>query len=276
MRVDTRFPWGDPWARPDYRVSRVEATLGGVRWVGRPHQGPCFLLQRLDGWWGGGAVSGGVTPFDQADSGLHGDTYLHGRVVTLRGKILTDNGAQQMDAFDELTSVFASSRRVNLTVDEPERKLARMLTVTPTALPEPQPLSDRVADVSVTVESDTYPLLGVSAETVTLTTGGTPLRNNGNYPAGLSFALNGPLTNPGFTWSGGAWSYGGSIASGKRLFVDAVRRTVRDPDTTAHSRAKLLGLGAGSWPQLVPGMTTFWRTGSGSGNITASWRPSWA
>src|SRR5699024_1689724 len=163
-----------------------------------------------------GAVSGGVTPFDQADSGLHGDTHLHGRVVTLRGKILTDNGEQQMDAFDELTSVFASSgrvdrtvdepgrtmarmmtvgptalaengeqqmdafdeltsvfassRRVNLTVDEPERQMARMLTVAPTALPEPQPISDLVADVSVTVESDTYPLLDVSSQKVTITT----------------------------------------------------------------------------------------------------------
>ena len=245
MRVDTRFPWGDPWARPDYRVSRVEATLGGVRWVGRPHQGPCFLLQRLDGWWGGGAVSGGVTPFDQADSGLHGDTYLHGRVVTLRGKILTDNGAQQMDAFDELTSVFASSRRVNLTVDEPERKLARMLTVTPTALPEPQPLSDRVADGSGPGEAGPDPRRGVCAEAGPLPPGGPPRRPPGHYPAGLSFALNGPLTNPGFTWSGGAWSYGGSVASGKRLFVDAVRRTVRDPDTTAHSRAKPLALAPG-------------------------------
>src|SRR5699024_1752463 len=160
--------------------------------------------------------------------------------------------------------------------DGPERQMPRMLTVAPTALPEPQPISDLVADVSVTVESDTYPLLVVSSQKVTITTRGTPLRNDGTYPAGLSFALNGPLKNPGFTWSGAAWSDGGSIASGMRLFVDAVRRTVRHPDTAAHSRQRLLVLGAGSWPQLSLGMTTFWRTGSGRGSITASWRSSWA
>jgi len=213
-----------------------------------------------------------VIPFEQADGGLYGDTYLHGRIVTLRGKILTDNGAQQMDAFDELASVFASSRRVNLTVDEPERQLARMLTVTPTALPEPQPISDLVADVSMTVESDTYPLLGVSAQTAAITMGGTALRNEGTYPAGLSVTLNGPLTNPGLSWPGYAWRYSGSIAAGQSRIVDMDNRRVQDPATTTQYRR----LASGAWLSLPPGSTTVKRTGAGDGNITASWRPAWS
>lgn len=207
---------------------------------------------------------------------MHGLTTLHGRVVTLRGKILTDNGAQQMDAFDQIAALFATSRTQSLLVTEGERNISRQLTVAPVSLPEPQPVSDLVADVSITVESEGYPLLAQTQNTATITAAGTGLRNLGTYPADLAFTLTGPLTAPGFSWSGGAWAYGANLAAGKRLFVDATRRTVRDPDTTGHSRDKILGLGAGSWPVLAPGLTTFWRTGSGSGSISAAWRSAWS
>jgi len=270
-RAVNPYVWGDPWEF-DPRLSRVTATLGDVPWVGRPHHGPCFLLQRLDGWWGGGAVSGGPTPFPAGDSGIHGDTFLHGRVVTLRGKVLTENGAQQLDAFDELGAIFATARRVRLEVEESERSMARYLTVAPVTLPVPQPISDRVAEVSVTVESDKFPLLDVVEQSVTIPAAGVSMKNDGTYRAYPVVSLVGPLTNPGLSWPGGSWTYNSTIPSGTTITVEMDRRWVRNLANTVHSRNVV----SGSWLGLPRGATVVKRTGRGSGSIRAVWRSAWS
>ena len=264
--------WGNPWAPPDPRISRVRVELGDIDWVGRPHVGPCFLLQSLTGWWGGGAVTGGAVAHPNSDGGIRGDVNFHGRVITLRGKILTEDGAQQMDAFDQLAGLFSESRWRTMIVDEPERGLARRLGVAPVSMPTLTPVTDRVAEVSLTVESESYPLLDTVQQSVVIPAGGVDLRNEGTYRADLLVSMVGPLTKPGLDWSGGHWTFDSSITSGLTIEVDTKTRLVQNPATGAHHRHKFTG----SWLRLPPGVTRVRRTGSGAGTITATWRSSWS
>lgn len=272
VRAANPYVWGSPW-ECDPRVSRVTADLGGVHWAGRPHAGPCFLLQRLDGWWGGGAVSGGAVPFTHSDSGVHGDTYFHGRVITLRGLILSNDGAEQMDDFDRVAAIWSTGRTQVLTVGEPERGIARQLLVSPVRLPEPQPISDLVASVSITVESDKYPLLDTREQSAAITTSGVTLSNKGTADAYPVVSLVGPLTNPAIVWPGGLWQYNLSVPAGTTLTVEMDRKRVRNLATTEHSRNNVSG--SHNWLALPPGDTVVTRTGAGSGTITAKWRSAW-
>lgn len=268
-----QYTWGSPWGCPDPRLSRVVAELGDTRWVGTPHYGPCFLLQRLDGWWGGGAVTGGPVPFPAGDGGVHGDVFFHGRVVTLRGKILTDNGAQQFDAFDELAAIFASTRQRTLIVEEPERDTTRTLTVAPVTLPQPQPLSDTIADVSLTVESDGYPLLDLLTQSAVLTPGeGSQIQNIGTMEADLHGTLYGPLVEPAVTVGNTTWKYQSTIPAGERRVVDFSRRRVVDPATGTPSRI----FATHGWPSVPPGQSRLAMGGSGAGRGDFSWRSTWA
>lgn len=264
--------WGNPWDRPDPRVSRVRAELGGIEWVGRPHSGPCFLLQSLTGWWGGGAVTGGAVAHPHSDSGIQGDVSFHGRIITLRGKILTDNGGQQLDAIDDLTSIFSERRWVTMTVEEPERGLARRLEVAPVSIPEPTLVTDTVAEVSLTVESASFPLLDVVERSVVIPAGGVDLTNDGTYRADLLIQMHGYLSTPGLDWSGGHWTFDASVGAGKLIEADLTNRKVSAPDTGIHYRQ----YAKGTWLRLPPGTTRVRRTGTGAGTVTAVWRSAWS
>ena len=263
-------PWGKPWHQ-DPRVSRVTAELGGLSWVGRPHAGPCFLLRSLTGWWGGGTVSGGAAAHTTSDGTTRGDTYLHNRIITLRGLILTDSGAQQFEAFDALTASVTRDRWLPLTVSEAERGIARQVTVTPVSLPDPQPISDLAATVSLTVESDDWPLLDVREQRKVVTPAGVTLQNSGTVDANVIATLRGPLTTPGLTWPGGSFRYA-TLASSQVRRIDMGREVAQNPSTGAWS-AHLV---TGDWLTLPPGSTTVKRTGGGAGSIELAWRSTWA
>lgn len=264
--------WGNPWAPPDPRISRVRVELGDIDWVGRPHVGPCFLLQSLTGWWGGGAITGGAVAHPNSDGGIRGDVNFHGRIITLRGKILTEDGAQQMDAFDQVSSVFAQSRWQTMVVEEPERGIARCLDVAPTSLPTLTPVSDRVAEVSLTVESASYPLLDTVQQSVVVTAGGVDLVNEGTFPASLRIQMDGYLSKPGLSWSGGKWTFDASVGAGKMIEANLTTRIVSAPETGIHYRQ----YAQGTWLQLPPGVTRVKRTGTGAGTVTAEWRSAWS
>ena len=266
---------GTPTYHPCSPVERVNARIGGITWMGTPGPGTAFVLRSLSGWWSGGAWSGGGVDWDNADGGVEGDVFSGGRVVTLRGLIYTPSGAEQMAAFDRLAAVWAVDRWQTLIVDEPERGLSRQMRVAPRDLGDPQPISDQIAQVTWMVSSATFPLVSPTQKSAVLTSGGVSLSNDGTYPAALTVLLEGPLTNPGLSWSGGSWRYSGSVPSGTTLQVDMERRTVWNPAPSSgapHSR----NLAAGTWLLLPPGLTKVSRTGSGSGTITARWRSAWA
>jgi hypothetical protein len=198
---------------------------------------------------------------------------FHGRIITLRGKILTDDGAQQMDAFDELTGVFAERRWRTLTVDEPERGMARCLDVTPVSLPELTPVTDKVAEVSLTVESATFPLLDITEQSAVITNAGVSLTNHGNYPAELVVEMRGPLSRPVvLDWGAGKWNFAASVGASQAIDVNMEKRLITSPDSTDHYRQ----YATGQWLALPPGTTTVRHVGGGSGSLRAVWRSSWS
>ena len=265
--------WGAPGAwTPDQNVSRVVARLGGLEWQGRPGQGSPFVLRSLEGWWLGGAWSGGPVAWDNADGGVQGDVTVGGRTISLRFLVFTSNGREQMDALDALAGTWAANRWQALEVEETERDLVRQLVVSPRDLGEPNIISDTVASVTWVLTSATFPLVAPKVETVTVSTGGVDVRNAGTYPAETTARLVGPLTNPGLSWPGGSWSYQGTVASGHTITAEMWRRRVVDEATATHSRM----LAQGSWLAIPPGATNIKRTGSGSGRIELEWRPSWS
>lgn len=270
----------DPWScEPSWRVPDpcVVVTLpGGIELAADPAGGRSeYTLGTWDGWANGPELRGGSEPWDNADGGVWGDLHFSGLNLQFEGMIEGRSANDYADLQAALGSILTNPRRGVMRVDEEHLGLSRQIEVARGGRPTITQLTERIGRYSVQFQSASPLKLDVDAQAATITAAGVPLRNIGGADAALSMTLTGPLTNPGITWSGGAWSYGGTLAAGKRLFVDLERRTVRDPDTTTHSRDKLLGLGAGSWPTLIPGTTTFWRTGTGSGSISMSWRSSW-
>lgn len=254
------------WAHQDpcmiVRIGDIEAVSNG------PTYG--YGLVSIDGWEGGAPATGGPVPYEAGDGAIRGDVFYGPRSLIIEGDIVA---VDHQDLADKIGALSALGRYETLTVDETfHTGWVRQMDVT------------RLRPVQITPHGPTYATWTMSLETVdwrrvepdiqvaTVTTAGTPIRNLGTAPAALTLHLNGPLTNPGIAWGGGAWRYSGSIPSGQMISVDMERRVVRNPATTAHSRR----LASGTWLSPLPGLTTLWRTGTGSGTVTARWRSSWA
>lgn len=247
----------------------IIASIGGIEAVSNgPTAG--FGLVSLDGWEGGAPASGGSVPYEAGDGGVRGDVYYAPRTLIIEGDIVATDHEDLADKIGELSAL---GRYETLTVDETVHTgWVRQMDAT------------RMRPVQITTHGPTFATWTMTLETVdwrrvedvlqveTITTAGTPLRNLGTADAALTLHLTGPLTNPGISWAGGAWQYTGTIATGQTISVDLERRVVRDPATTAHYRR----FAAGTWLSLLPGLTTVWRTGTGSGSISARWRSSWA
>ncbi|WP_140398391.1 hypothetical protein [Brachybacterium massiliense] len=192
--------------------------------------------------------------------------------MTLRGKILTETGDQQLEMFDEVASIFSTSRTVDLVIEEPERGLARMLKVAPVSLPDPQPLSDVMADVSITVESAGYPLLDVNPQSAVITPAGVRLSNAGTANADCTVRLRGPLMNAGITWDKKVWRFSGEIPAGVVVVADMGRRNVKNESTGVQWRRRA----SGDWLSIPPEGMHVSRVGSGAGSVTVDWRSSWS
>lgn len=247
----------------------ITVEIGGIEIASSGNTYGYRLTSDVDGWEGGAPASGGPTAFEGADGGVRGDVYYSPRVLTIEGSIRAKSHEDLVDMIAELSRL---GRYETLTVDESVHSghvrqvdVARMRPVQITTL------GPTYAKWTMTLQTTDWRRVEDVLQVETVTTAGTPLRNLGTAPAALTLHLTGPLTNPGISWAGGAWQYTGTIAAGQTISVDLERRVVRDPATTTHYRR----FAAGTWLSLAPGLTTMWRTGTGSGTITARWRSSW-
>lgn len=226
----------------------------------------------LEGWEGGVAAQGGPEPWEHADGGVMGAVYYGPRTITIEGDIDAPSHEEYAELVAELGTVLSRPRIDTLVVDEAMHLgLVRQVQVTRTRPVQISQVGYRHGIFTLTVEAASHLREGVDQQFATITTAGVPLRNIGTADAHPVVSLVGPLTNPGLSWPGGAWSYSGTVPSGTTITVDMARRTVRNPATTVHSR----NLAAGSWLALPPGDTLVKRTGSGSGRIETRWRSTW-
>lgn len=246
----------------------IIVSIGGIEAVSSGSSG--FGLVSLDGWEGGAPATGGPVPYELGDGGVRGDVFYAPRTLIIEGDIIATDHEDLADKIGELSSL---GRYETLTVDETvhtgwvrQMDVARMRPVQITTH------GPAYATWTMTLETVDWRRVEPDLQTAVVVSGGTPIRNYGTAPAALTLHLQGPLTNPGITWSGGAWQYSGTVASGQLIAADLETRVVRDPATTAHTRR----LASGSWLSPAPGLTTLWRTGSGSGTVTARWRSSWS
>lgn len=246
----------------------IIVSIGGIEAVSSG-TGVGYRVKSLDGWEGGAPATGGPVAFEQADGGVRGDVYYSPRVVVIEGSIRAKSHEDLVDMIAELSRL---GRYETLTVDEAVHSghvrqvdVARMRPVQITTL------GPTHAKWTMTLQTTDWPRVGVDGMSQVITSG-TVLRNAGDVPAHLTLTLVGPLTNPGVTWPGGAWQYRGTVPSGQTLQVDMRNRVVRDPVTATRYRR----FAGGDWPTVPPGDTAFSRTGTGSGSITARWRPTWA
>ena len=246
----------------------IIVTIGGVEAISN---GPAlgYGLIGLDGWEGGAPATGGPVPYEAGDGAVRGDVYYGPRSLIIEGDIVATD---HEDLADKIGALSALGRYETLTVDEAvhsghvrQMDVARMRPVQITTL------APTFATWTLTLQTVDWPRVGVD-ELSQVITSGTVLRNAGDVPAYLTLTLVGPLTNPGVTWPGGAWQYRGTVPSGQTLQVDMRNRVVRDPVTATRYRR----FAGGDWPVVPPGDTAFSRTGTGSGSITARWRPTWA
>lgn len=261
---------GRLWSTPDPCV--VVELPGGTELVSDLDHSAPISLAEWDGWTNGGRQEGGAESWENADGGRENPVYLGGRDLAFSGHIRGRSAQHMWELMEELGSVGTSSRWGTVTVYEQHLGLERQVRAARAAKPVLTPLSSRFASYQLQLQTADWRRVAVDAQSATITAGGVVLQNLGTAPASLTLTLTGPLSNPGISWSGGAWQYSGTVASGTTLTVDLERRIVRNPATSAHSRR----LASGTWLQLPPGSTTVSRTGSGSGSISASWRSSWA
>jgi len=247
-------------------------TLDGIEITSDPRsQAPGYTLSAWDGWTGGAEVAGGAVPWEAADDGVRGDVWLQGRSVALSGLIRGQSAADTAQMMEALGGVLTRTRWGQLVVDEEHLRLSRQLTVARGGRVIMDLLTPTIATWALTLQSPDSRRVSTQQSAVTIGAG-TPLVNAGNMYADLTLVMTGPLTNPGISWPGGAWQYGGTIAPGVTLNVDMARRVVRNPATTQHFRR----LAQGTWLSVPPGSMHVNRTGTGDGTISARWRSSWA
>ena len=264
-------PWNCPpvWSVPDPCIA---VTLpGGLELLAGGGSGSEFTLASWDGWTNGPEVRGGGMEWEHGDGGVPGDIHLAGLNLAFEGLIKGRSANHLWELQEELGSVLTRQRWGVLRVDEEHLGLSRQVEVARGGRPTITPLSRTVARYSVQLQSASPLKVDVDEQSATITTAGTPMQNIGNANSFPVVSLVGPLTSPGLSWPGGAWSYSGTIPSGTTITVDMAQRMVRNTTTTAFTR----NLAAGTWLAVPPGGVLVARTGSGSGSITARWRSAW-
>lgn len=267
----------DEWA-PDYRSMtapppQVAATLEGLTFMSGSVERSRITLSGWDGWMNGSDSRVDDGQWENADGGITTDVFFTGRSIRLEGLIIERTTRSLWERMEELGTVLTRPRWGWLTVEEGLLGgLTRQIYVRRARRPMVTPVSSRIATYTLELVSAEYPRLAPDGFSTVIPAGGVELMNEGDWPAALGGTIVGPRTNPGFSWPGGAWKYTGSVAAGQTLFLDFQRRLVRDPATTAHSRA----LAQGTWLALPPGRTTVSSTGTGSGSQTLSGRSSWS
>lgn len=254
------------WLHPE---PCIIVEIGGIE-ILSSGAGEGYRLTGISGWEGGAPATGGPVPYEAGDGAIRGDVFYGPRTIVLEGSIRARTHADLSEMIADLSSL---GRYETLKVDE-EFHLGwvRQVEVTRLRPVEITPRGPKSAIFTMTLETVDWRRVEPNLQTALIVPGGTPVRNLGTAPSALTLHMVGPLTNPGITWYQNAWQYSGSIPAGTTISVDMERRVVRNPATTAHSRR----LASGSWLSPMPGLTTVWRTGSGSGTITARWRSSWA
>lgn len=246
----------------------IIVTIGDVEARSSGQQAGHGLVS-LDGWEGGAPASGGPVAFEARDGASRGDVHFGPRSLIVEGDTA---GEDHADLADLLAGLSSLARYETLTVDETAHSgLVRQTEVSRLRPVQITHHGPTYATWTMQLETVDWRRVGVDQQSLVVPSGGAVARNLGDAPAALTLSLKGPLTNPGISWSGGAWQYSGTVSSGQEIRVDMERRTVRDPATTSHSRR----LASGTWLSLAPGATTLNRTGTGSGSVTALWRSSW-
>jgi hypothetical protein len=250
----------------------VKVSLQGLDFVSGSRERDRITIAGWDGWTNGTSRTGGPVAWEHADAGVKADVFEESRRITLEGLIIERTPVALWERMEELGAILTRPRWAQLVVEEEHLGLVRQIEVTRLQKPMITPRSSRLAAYTLELEAAGFLRQDVESQTATLTAAGVDVRNLGTAPAPTSAQLVGPLTNPGITWPGGAWTYTGTIASGTTINVDMDRRVVRNPATTGHSRQ----LVSGSWLAIPPGTTRLTRTGSGSGRVSVTWRSSWS
>ena len=247
----------------------IIVSIGDVEAVSN---GPAYgygLLAPVDGWEGGAPGKAGPIEFEQADGGVGGDVYYGQRTLIIEGDI---NAHDHEDLADKIAALSSLGRREILTVDESVHSgLVRQMEVSRLRPAQISTHGTEYATWTMTLQTTDWCRVDVDQQSTVIGTGGSVLRNIGDATAYLTLDMVGPLTNPGITWPGGAWEYRSSIPVGTTLTALMRSRVVRDPATSGRSRRHA----SGDWPTVPPGDTTFTRTGTGTGSITARWRSTW-
>lgn len=121
----------------------------------------------------------------------------------------------------------------------------------------------------------TFPVTFPLSFNSTLTGGEATLTNDGTAETGLLLRVDGPCTDPQITVIQGSTvttlTVGITIALGSWLDIDTAARTVL-LDGVTNRRGDMYG----QWPLVPVGTSTIrYRTSSGSGQLTARYRPAW-
>lgn len=247
---DDPLPPAEPGYDNKVSVGDWFATDGPVPEI--DPEGNVWVMQNLEGWFGGIDVRPASIDRPMADGVFDGPAPFAGRMVTVTGTLMSPSRDALQQAFDKLAGVLSGAERIGLLrVDERVRSVIRRASVrlggsillqrtggttaefsVPFFAPDPNRYSDDLTSVTWTTGrasgGRTYDLsfprrYGTAGET-----GFVTVTNNGNRITWPIFTIVGPATNPMIRVQGGPMlKINGNLASSSaRLVIDTKNRLV--------------------------------------------------
>lgn len=278
-------------------------SIGGLTFHDGPtvpadELGASWVLQQLEGWFGGLSVRSAPIDRPAADGVYDGPAQFGGRSITLGGTVQAADRRGLQDAMDRASALLSGNQRVGvLQVDETVRGVSRQAAVRldgpilvgrvghtaaefsiPLFAPDPSKYGMELHSLTTTryvggvgrsynlTHDRVYGAIGVS--------GALLVENRGNRDTWPIFRFVGPLTYPRVQLVGGAvLDVHVFLLAGQQLVIDTGAHTVQ---VGGASRRSLLSLDS-KWFALPPGESSIlFQADGGTGSVTVEWRDAWS
>ena len=259
--------------------------------------GNVWVLQNLEGWYGGVDIRSGAVARPTADGDFDGTSTRAGRKVEVSGTLIARDPAMLRRGMDRIARVLSgSARRGPLIVDEKDISLTRTSDVRLDGPTMVKQVSRRTAEFSLSLYSPDPSRYSLDVGQVSLTpgvsgaghaynlafprkygalgsTGRGLLENAGDARTYPVATFTGPVNTPSISDEFGTLTLNMTLLAGEKVIVDCAQRTVLYGGA---SRRHLLSSNS-SWLVLDSGPNVLvFTSSSGNGTALIEWQSAWS
>lgn len=266
--------------KPVVAAVRHPATVSLSDWScadGNSHvpddDGNVWVLQVLDGWWGGVDVRASAVERPLSDGDYDGVLTFGSRSVAVEGKLIASSVDGLLRGMDRFAAILTGSeRRCAMIVVERDGTLSRQ-SIVRLGGPSVIKRSGRtLADFSLSLYAADPLRYGV-VDIVTTVDDDTDVVSSGDAASYAVVTFAGPLTNPVLSWSADRLALTLTLAVGEQAVVDCSQRSAL---LGAQSIRQYVTPDS-RWVKISGGTTSLAFTkDSGAGTCTVTWREAWS